>query len=310
MSHKFESGFFLTPAWHGLGKILDNPPTIEQAIIDAGLDWIVEEQPIYQQLDDGYVPILGHKSLVRSTDKKVLGIVSDMYKPLQNQDAFGWFNFLLHENNISFEAAGSLKGGRRVWILAKINESTLDVDNGDVVNPYLLLSNSHDGSTAVWVQFSAIRVVCNNTLSLALSSRYKDEARGKAIRIRHSSSIKEQLSIAQNALDFARQRFQYSVEEYRKMAKKSISKDLFEDYVGYVLDTDTPTSTRAYPKIEANFLQGRGNAGVSLWHGFNAIAEWLDYQRGRTQESRLDSTWFGDSAKIREKAHQAAVCML
>ena len=94
------------------------------------------------------------------------------------------------------------------------------------------------------------------------------------------------------------------------MAKKNISKDLFEDYVGYVLDTDTPTSTRAYPKIEANFLQGRGNAGQNLWHALNSVTEWLDYQRGRTQESRLDSTWFGDSAKIREKAHQAALCML
>ncbi len=274
--HYFESGFTVnTPAWHGLGKTLDNPPTIEQAIIDAGLDWIVEEQPIYQQVEDKYIAIPGHKSLVRSTDKKVLGVVSNMYKPLQNQDAFSWFDFLLHENNISLEAAGSLKGGRRVWVIAKINESTLDVDNGDVVNPYLLLSNSHDGSTAVWIYFTAIRVVCWNTLSLALSSRYKDEARGKTIRIRHSSSIKEQLSIAQNALDFAKQQFQYSVEEYRRMAKKSISKDLFEDYIGYVLDTDTPTSTRAYPKIEANFLQGRGNAGQNLWHALNSVTEWV-----------------------------------
>ncbi len=85
MPHQFESGFFLTPAWHGLGKILDNPPTIEQAIIDAGLDWIVEEQPIYQQVEDEYIPIPGHKSLVRSTDKKVLGVVSNMYLSLSTK---------------------------------------------------------------------------------------------------------------------------------------------------------------------------------------------------------------------------------
>lgn len=94
------------------------------------------------------------------------------------------------------------------------------------------------------------------------------------------------------------------------MAQKSITKELFEHYVGYILDTDTPTSTRAYPKIEANFLQGRGNEGKNLWHAYNAITEWLGYQRGRTPETRLDSTWFGDSAKLREKAHQAAICML
>ena len=102
MSHQLESGFFVNKgAWHGLGIVLDNPPTTAQAIIDAGLNWQVKEQPIYTQSEHGLSPVTTHKSLVRSTDHQLLGIVSKQYKPLQNHDAFNWFDFLLHDGDVS-----------------------------------------------------------------------------------------------------------------------------------------------------------------------------------------------------------------
>ena len=311
MSHQFESGFFVhQPAWHRLGKVLDNPPTTEQAIIDAGLNWQVLEEPIYQIENGQPQAISGYKSLVRDSDRRVLGIVTNFYHPLQNKDAFSWFDFLLHEGDVSLEAAGSLRKGKRIWVLAKINHAVADVTDGDVVNPYLLLHNSHDGSTAIWIQFTAIRVVCANTLSLAAASRYEDEQAHKAIRIRHSTTQGQQLEIAKSALDFTRQKFTHTVGEYRAMAQKQMTGELLEHYVGQAFKTASPTSIRAWEQIVQNFECGRGNRGKTLWDALNAITEYLDYQRGRSEATRLESAWFGDSAQLRTTAHEEALALL
>ncbi|MBW4533201.1 MAG: DUF932 domain-containing protein [Pleurocapsa minor HA4230-MV1] len=307
MSHEFESGFFVNQgAWHGLGTVLNSPPTTAQAIVDAGLDWQVKEQPIYTQSNFGLSPVSTHKSLVRSTDFQLLGIVSQQYQPLQNHDAFSWFDFLLHDGDVTLESAGSLKDGKRVWILAKINQSPVDIIKDDPVKPYLLLSNSHDGSTAIWIQFTPIRVVCQNTLSYALRSRNKDKELGRAFRIRHQGNLESKLNQAKTALDFARQRFAIATEEYKAMASYGLNQADLDFYLSLVLDTDTPQSTRAYPQIVANFERGRGNKGQNLWDAYNGVTEWLDHQRG-SDANRLDSSWFGNSAKLRAHAHQSAL---
>ena len=311
MSHQFESGFFVKQgAWHGLGTVLDHPPSTAQAIVEAGLNWQVIEQPVYTQFEHGLSPVSTHKSLVRSSDRQLLGIVSNSYKPLQNHDAFSWFDFLLHDGDVSLESAGSLKNGKRIWVLAKINQSPTDVIKNDPVEPYLLLSNSHDGSTAVWIQFTPIRVVCQNTLSYALSNRQKDLSVGRAFRIRHQGNLQTKLNQAQNALDFARQQFAIATTEYQAMASVPLNQEDLDLYLSLVLNTDTPQSTRAYPQIVANFEQGRGNKGQTLWDAYNGVTEWLDHQRGSSDTSRLESAWFGNSAKTRVLAHQSALELL
>jgi phage/plasmid-like protein (TIGR03299 family) len=310
MSHEFESGFFVgQAAWHSLGTVLDHPPTTAQAIIDAGLDWQVKEQPIYTQSEHGLSPVSTHKSLVRSSDHQLLGVVSNKYHPLQNHDAFNWFDFLLHDGDVSLEAAGSLKQGKKIWVLAKVNGLTTDILHDDPVNPYLLLSNSHDGSTAIWIQFTPIRVVCANTLSYALSTRESDRLASRAFRIRHQGDIQAKLSQAQLALDFARQRFAIATEEYQAMARYQLNQADLDLYLSEILDTDTPQSTRAYPQIVANFQQGRGNHGRTLWDAYNGVTEWLDYQRG-SDASRLDSSWFGASSHTRLLAHSTALALI
>jgi phage/plasmid-like protein (TIGR03299 family) len=311
MAHQFETGFFVhQPAWHRLGKVLNNPPTTEQAIIDAGLDWTVLEEPIYRIRREGIVEVSTHKSLVRDRDEKLLGIVSKAYHPLQNKQAFNWFDPLLHEGDVTLEAAGSLKGGKRIWVLAKIQMQPLEIQDGDTIQPYLLLHNSHDGSTAIWIQFTTIRVVCWNTLSWAASSRYNDEKNHKALRIRHHSNISEKLTVAQQALDLARQTFSYAVDEYKAMAQKPISSELLELYIGNILQSDDPTEHKAFPCILANFEEGRGNQGKTLWDAYNGFTEWLDHQRGKSEVSRLESAWFGGSARLRAKAHREALALL
>jgi phage/plasmid-like protein (TIGR03299 family) len=298
------------PAWHRLGKVLENPPTTEGAIVEAGLDWTVLEEPIYRIEKEGLMEISTHKSLIRDRDRQLLGVVSNAYHPLQNSEAFKWFDFLLHEGEVTLEAAGSLKRGKRIWILAKIHLNPVEVREGDAIHPYLLMHNSHDGSSAIWLQFTPIRVVCWNTLSWAAASRYEAAKNRQAFRIRHNSNIEEKLALAQQALDLARQTFETATEEYIAMAHKPITRELFELYLANIFDTEDPTKNKSFPSIQQNFEAGRGNQGKTLWDAYNGFTEWLDHQRGRSELSRLESAWFGDSARLRIKAHREALALL
>jgi hypothetical protein len=158
------------------------------------------------------------------------------------------------------------------------------------------MHNSHDGSSAIWLQFTPIRVVCWNTLSWAAASRYEEEKNHKAFRIRHNSNIEEKLALAQQALDLARQTFETATEEYIAMVHKPITRELFELYLANIFDTEDPTKNKSFPSIQQNFEAGRGNQGKTLWDAYNGFTEWLDHQRGKSELSRLESAWFGDSA--------------
>lgn len=165
MSANVESMFYVreTP-WHGLGTKVNEAPTSKDALIYAGLNWKVVQNNVYTQ--DGSL-ISGYKANIRSTDRSVLGIVSDRYKIVQNQDAFQFTDDLLGEG-VTYETAGSLQGGRKVWMLAKMPHRY--IISGDEIEPYLVVMNSHDGSSGIKVAMTPIRVVCQNTLNLALGS--------------------------------------------------------------------------------------------------------------------------------------------
>ena len=164
MSANVETMFYVreTP-WHGLGTRIEEAPTSADALRLAGLDWRVEQQPV--TLADG-TAIPGYRANVRSTDKKVLGVVSDRYKIVQNEDAFSFTDELIG-GDVRYETAGSLSGGKRVWLLAKMPAEKIA---GDEVDPYLCFSNTHDGSGSIRVCMTPIRVVCNNTLNLAMNT--------------------------------------------------------------------------------------------------------------------------------------------
>jgi phage/plasmid-like protein (TIGR03299 family) len=149
--------------WHGLGTMVLDAPTSQDALILAGLDWQVEQHDVFTAAGD-LIP--GYKANTRNTDNTVLGIVSDKYKVVQNEDAFQFTDGLLGEG-VTYETAGALQGGRKVWLLAKLPEKYIIA--GDEITPYLVVFNSHDGSSGVKVAMTPIRVVCQNTLNLALS---------------------------------------------------------------------------------------------------------------------------------------------
>ena len=165
MSANVETMFYVREKpWHGLGTRVEEAPTSADALICAGLDWEVIQKEVYTQ-DGIFIP--SYKANTRSTDDAVLGIVSDRYKVVQNADAFRFTDDLLGEG-VTYETAGALQGGRKAWMLAKMPQRYFIA--GDEIEPYLVVMNSHDGSSGIKVAMTPIRVCCQNTLNLALDS--------------------------------------------------------------------------------------------------------------------------------------------
>lgn len=164
MTANVESMFYIreTP-WHGLGRKVDEALTSKEALVTAGLDWNVIQKNV---MTDYYNVIDGYKANIRETDGKVLGVVSDRYKIVQNIDAFTFTDNLI-EHGVTYETAGSLQEGKRIWLLAKLPDSYRLAD--EKVDPYIVFSNSHDGSGAIKAAMTPVRVVCQNTLNLALT---------------------------------------------------------------------------------------------------------------------------------------------
>ena len=193
MAANIETMFSLREVpWHGLGRIVSEAPASKEALELAGLDWEVIQKDIITV--DGYNIIPGFKANVRSTDDKVLGIVTDRYKVVQNKEAFEFTDLLLGEG-VKYETAGSLQGGRRVWMLARLPHQY--IINGEEITPYMVFTNSHDGSGAIRVAITPVRVVCSNTLNLALSSAKR------CWSCNHVGDINGKLEDARNTLLYA-----------------------------------------------------------------------------------------------------------
>lgn len=192
MAHEVETMFStrVTP-WHGLGTVVSEAPDSAAALQMAGLDWNVLQKDVYTQ-EGFYIP--GYKLNYRDSDFQQLGIVTDRYKVVQNADAFRFTDDLLGAG-VKYETAGSLQGGRRTWILAKLPEQYIIA--GDKITPYLLVMNSHDGTSSIKVCMTPVRVVCNNTLNLALSTAKR------MWQTKHTENIMERMDDAKETLFFA-----------------------------------------------------------------------------------------------------------
>lgn len=192
MSANVESMFYVRKApWHGLGARVDKALTSKEALTSAGLDWKVLQEPVYTSVGE---VISGYKANIRNTDRNILGIVSDRYKIVQNEEAFEFTDALLGEG-VRYETAGSLADGKIVWMLAKMPQKY--IISGDAIEPYLIFSNTHDGSGAIRVAMTPIRVVCQNTLNLALKSAKRSWS------ARHTSNVLNRLDEARETLQLA-----------------------------------------------------------------------------------------------------------
>lgn len=306
MAHEVENMFYVneTP-WHRLGKKLNAPPSCEEAIRCAGLNWSVEKTPLWVHGPEAsFVMQVPAFATRRSSDGKVLGVVGPDYHVVQNSTAFKFFDPFVKNGEAFLETAGSLREGSRVWILARINrEPSIIVKKADdVVQKYILLSNSHDGTMAVRVGFTPIRVVCANTLAMAHNAQTS-----KLVRIRHTAKAAMSLEALRDVMNLANEQFEATAAQYRKLAECDINSADLAKYVCRVFspanddssDEDIlkkAESSRVLASVTKLFETGRGNdlPGVrgTAWAAYNAITEYMAYERGNDPDVRLDRVWF------------------
>jgi len=270
--------------WHGLGTILDRPPVdVRDALLKAGLDWRVAQEPVH--LPDG-CEIPGFRANLRSDTGDVLGIVTDAYKVVQNHEALGFLAGLIG-SEVSFETAGSVRGGRQVWALCALPDH-LEI-GGDAVAQYLFAHTAHDGSAAVSVKPTDIRVVCQNTIRAALHNGRT------AYRFRHTANASVQLHEARQALQLAvdygralkRVGDGLALQAY---GERELRRTLEQLYPSGTTDRQATSARKARDTIVHLFLDGEtvGNAPDTKWCALNAIVEYDQHHRAvRTKDPAL-----------------------
>jgi len=231
MSANVETMFYTRVApWHGLGVCVESALDSSEALAQSGLDWRVIQRPI---MTSTYDPIPGYKANIRETDDRVLGIVTDRYRVVQNAEAFAFTDALLGEG-VRYETAGSLQEGRKIWLLAKLPDKY--IIEGEQIEPYLVFSSSHDGSGSIKVAMTPIRVVCQNTLNIALSS-----AKRMWTTV-HVGEMAAKLDEAHNTLLLAEKYMGRLGNEFSRLAKIRLSDSKVMEYIDLLLPMDdSPT---------------------------------------------------------------------
>lgn len=304
MPANVESMFYTgAEPWHGLGEKLEEAPTISEAIDKSGLDWEVGVKDLVTK--DGYdVPA---KATYRKSDNSILGVVGPRYVPLQNKDAFEWFQPFVDAGECSLHTGGSLSNGQKVWALAQLNRDPSEIVKGDEVQKFILLSNSHDGTTAIRVGYTPIRVVCVNTLAFAHQSGVS-----KLLRIRHTKSAAANLDGVRDIMDNINGQFEATAEQFRFLASRDFNQADVRRYVKTLLnvdkthDEDLKTRTKNILDEILGTIEGpkQSMQGVrgTWWAAYNGFNEYLNYTKGRNTNNRMESLWFGQNGSDNVRA--------
>ncbi len=297
--------------WHGLGTIIKEAPSSKDAIIQSGLNWLVTSNDLYTE--DGQI-VPGYKANVRSTDNKILGVVSDKYQIVQNEEAFEFTDALLGEGCV-YETAGSLASGKRVWMLAKLEKTKLA---GDDFEPYLVFTNSHDGSSSIRVAITPVRVVCQNTLNLALKSAKRQWA------CVHKGNIKDKLDEARFTLINAEKYMTALDAEFCDLRDRDLTrfdvKNLIEQLIPMDFDETLPENFKKVESIKEirSRLMYRYTDAPDLremkkdnvYRFLNAVSDFATHEPPRRwtenwQENRMINTVEGNA--LIDKAYRLVV---
>lgn len=293
--------------WHALGQELTPGATIEEWTRQAGLAYTVQESPVLFRTTAASDPeeFKGRKVLHRSDTGAALAVVSDGYRVVQPSDVMGFFGKLAEIGGFELETAGALSYGRRIWGLAKVNQGA-PVLEGDTVRPYVLLGTSYDGTMATVAKFTSIRVVCHNTITAALG---REES--GTVRVLHSErfdpdAVRLELGIVANS-------WERSLAQFRALAGRPMSKVEADEFVQTLLKPYHTgridvNESRAYRRIMDLFANrkaiGSDIPGVTdtRWAMLNCVTELVDHERGRSDNTRMESAWFGTGAALKNRA--------
>ena len=306
MAANVESMFYVREKpWHGLGTMVEEAPCSADALRLAGLDWNVVQKDIMTV--DGWAAIPGFKANVRDTDESVLGIVTDRYRVVQNTEAFSFTDALLGEG-VRYETAGSLQGGRRTWILARLPHRY--IINGEEVMPYLVFMNAHDGNGAIKVAMTPIRVVCQNTLNLALSSAKRSWS------FNHTGDINGKLDEARDTLLYAGQYMTELGKAFGKLAQIKLSDGKVEEFINALL----PDADGGSPQQRSNIRKMRedmktryydapdlADVGKNGYRFINAVSDFATHAKPLRERTNYRESLFArtvDGNPLIDRAYQ------
>lgn len=322
--------------WGNQGIVLDKAPTSAEAIKQAGLDWNVELRPVLYQADKqdwsnpntkyrggtGFnaVEYTDKKVVVRTDNDEALSIVGNKWRPLQNANAFEFFDPFVEQGLCEYSTAGYINDGERVWVMAKILADPIEVIKGDPIDSFILLTNMHSAVACGRAIFTNIRFFCTNVLpAMAREDKFQ--------KIFHTGDVIKSIGDVQKVIDLRRGDFSTTLEQYRLLAKKEVNAKTFQHYLKMVLANDKPRTSKGdepwkdksshrntINRISQLFETGRATdiKGVrgTLWGAFNAVVEFYDYHQGRKLDNRLASVFYGQGRKKTEKALSVALNMV
>lgn len=344
--------------WHGLGVPVDHEASPSQMLLASKLNWTVSKRPLftskapeaigsgsmfssfedYIQRGGSSLVVSDYFALVRDSDNKVLGPAGKDYIPVQNIEAFTFFKRFTDAGQMRMETAGSLQGGRQVWVLAKLKKS-ITLPGNDVVGSYLLLSSPHIWGKSLVVKFVTIRVVCNNTFTMAMN----ESSFGKGFRMPHIRAFSDEVAEeARISLGIADELFDGFASVAQKLAKAPLSLPALSRYISAILhpelmtmhmgknffkqseakqaelivDPNSPaidpmqmkqSASDAY--VSAIFQRGADleSAKGTVWGAFNGVTYYVDHQAGRSRDNALYASWFGPKGAIKTQAYRRAI---
>ncbi|MYM32086.1 DUF932 domain-containing protein [Duganella sp. CY15W] len=318
MAHLLETMAYLheTP-WHGLGNQLSSGQPVEVWTQQAGMDWRICESPVHFMTDGANGPGViasypENKVLFRSDTQVPLSVVSQRFQVVQPREILEFYRDLTEVSGFELETAGVLKGGRKIWALARTGQSSM-LKGNDVSNAYVLLATACDGTLATTAQFTSIRVVCNNTLAVALG------ASNGAIKVRHNTafdaqSVKRQLGISVSTWNF----FMYQM---KGLSERKVKTHEAMNYLARVFSDETKAgsdnaSDRTMAKVMTLFDgHGRGaelaSSKGTAFGLLNSVTQFIDHdRRARSTDHRLESAWFGQGAALKARALDQALMMI
>jgi phage/plasmid-like protein (TIGR03299 family) len=321
MAHQLENMAYVgaTP-WHGLGNKLTTHQPLEVWQHEAGMNWQIEESPVRFLSDSaahlGSIHTFPEQKVLYRSDTRVpLSVVSQRYKVVPPFDVLEFYRDLTEYAGYELETAGVLKGGRKFWALARTGQTSV-LKGNDQVNGYLLLATSCDGSLATVATPTTVRVVCNNTLAIAVNGS------AESIRVPHNTefnpqAVKRQLGVSVSQWDD----FMYRMKMLSE--RKVNTGEALGYFLQVICDTETDvanrrelTQHRALQKVQDLYSgKGRGSqlesAQHTVWGLLNAVTEYVDHdKRARSVDHRLDSAWFGQGAGLKQKALDHALALV
>ena len=314
MAHEVETMAYAGEVpWHGLGVPVSDDLTPQQIQTKAGLDWIVEKRDIFVKDNFGDdIRIPGKKALTRSSDDRVFDLVGDDWNPIQNTQAFEFFNEYVAAGDMTMETAGALNDGRRVFALAKVKES-FSILGDDKVDSYLLFSNPHEYGRAIDIRFTPIRVVCNNTLTFSLQSASKNFVKLNHRTLFDADLVKQQMGLASEK--FAMYKDMAEFLSTRKFSVENLIK-YYNDVFPHTyakgklkeIKSKEDLSLNAKTAFEVLETQPGAQYGAGTWwSALNSVTYMTDHTMGRNAQSRLTSAWFGQNGRRKVRAVNKAV---